>query len=54
MSKEELMNIKGGATKSSISATMLNSVIRGIALLFDLGRSLGSSARRTRSGMYCN
>ena len=46
------MNIRGGA-KSSISATMLNSIIRGIALIFDLGRSLGSSARRSRSGMYC-
>ena len=52
MSKEELLNIKGGV-KTSISATMLNSIIRGVALIFDLGRSLGSSARRSRSGMYC-
>lgn len=54
MSDLELISIKGGASKSSISATMLNSIIRGVSLIFELGRSFGSSIRRTRSGTYCN
>ena len=55
MRDEELSNIYGGATKSTtISATMLNTVIRGISLVFELGKSFGSSIRRTRSSSYCN
>lgn len=49
MSKEELYNIRGGA----ISAALINSIIRGIISLCDLGKSLGSAVRRIISGNTC-
>lgn len=49
MNRDELRNIKGG----SISAAMINSIIRGIVSICDLGRSLGSAIRRAFSGSSC-
>lgn len=49
MNKEELKNIKGGA----ITASLLNSIIRGIITICDLGKSVGSAIRRALNGNTC-
>lgn len=49
MNEEELKKINGG----SISPTLLNAIIRGASLLFELGKSIGSSLRRVRNSNYC-
>ena len=49
MSREELYQIKGG----NISAALLNSIIRGIISLSDLGKEVGSAIRRALSGSMC-
>ena len=52
LNKEELMSIEGGA--SWYSASFLNSISRAISTLVDLGRTLGSSLRRTLNGNVCS
>ncbi len=47
----ELLNIYGGG--ESISATLLNAIIRGLNTLYELGRSLGSTIRRIREDKLC-
>ena len=49
LKKEELLNINGGG----ISGTLLNSIIRGVNVLLDLGRSLGTAIRRLGSNSIC-
>ncbi|MBQ8234540.1 MAG: hypothetical protein IJZ36_03035 [Bacilli bacterium] len=43
-----LSNYKGG-----ISAAFINSIIRGVTFLFELGKSLGTSIRRNLSKSIC-
>ncbi len=50
LSKEELKRIYGG----DISGSMLSSMVRGITILLELGRSLGSSLRRVMDGNMCS
>jgi bacteriocin-like protein len=45
----ELKNIIGGA----ISGTLINSIIRGLSLIIDLGRALGSAIRRICGNKIC-
>ena len=47
---EELLQIVGGA----ISASMINTIIRGINSFLDLGRSVGTAIRRIQSGRICS
>lgn len=49
MSREELYSIKGG----NISAALLNSIIRGIITICDLGRDVGNAIRRVITGNMC-
>lgn len=49
LKKDELITIKGGA----ISASWLNYITRAISLLFEIGRSIGSSIRRAYTHNYC-
>lgn len=49
LKNSELKNIIGG----SITATFINAVVKGISLLIELGKSLGSSIRRITSGATC-
>ncbi len=51
MSQEELINTTGGGFK--ISASMINAVCRGISVLYDLGRALGTAIRMSISGRKC-
>ncbi len=47
---KELKQINGG----SISATLINAIVKGISLILELGKSLGSSIRRITSGNTCS
>lgn len=49
LEKQELLTIIGGA----ISGTLLNSLVRGINAILDLGRSLGTAIRRLGTNSIC-
>lgn len=49
MTDNELKEIKGG----SISATLINSIARGINAFYDLGKAFGSAIRYAISGKKC-
>ena len=51
LKKEELLSISGGA--NLLTAAFLNSISRAITTLVDLGRSLGTSIRRSLDGKVC-
>lgn len=48
--KEKLETIQGGI---SITGTLINAFARGIEVLLDLGRSLGSAFRRAKDNNLC-
>lgn len=50
MTKEELINVKGGAT---VNASWLNALSRGVETLYNLGRSLGTILRYITKGIRC-
>ena len=52
LKKQELLSISGGA--SLLSAAWLNAAARAVTTLIDLGRSLGTSIRRSISGKVCS
>ena len=49
ISDEELLKIYGG----SVSATFINAIVKGIFLIVELGKSLGSSIRRVSDNKIC-
>ena len=51
LSKKELFSIYGGGF--SLSGTLLNSIVRGINAILELGRSLGGSIRRIQTNSVC-
>lgn len=51
INKSELVLIRGGG---SITGTLINSFARGINVLLDLGRSLGTAIRRIGSNKLCS
>ncbi|MDD2392321.1 MAG: hypothetical protein PHU94_05255 [Bacilli bacterium] len=50
LNKNELIDIKGGI---NLTGTLISSIIKGVNTFLDLGRSLGSSLRRSFSGKTC-
>ena len=50
LNDKELKNIVGG----TITATFINAIVKGLSLLIELGKSLGSSVRRITSGSTCS
>lgn len=50
LNDRQLKQIIGG----SVGATMLNAVIKGISLIVDLGKSLGSTIRRASENKPCD
>ena len=48
--KEELMNINGGV---NMTGAFINSFARGVQVIFDIGKSLGSTIRRLQNGSLC-
>jgi len=51
LSKKQMLNIYGGAT--SITGAFLSSLIKGINIVLELGRSVGSAIRRGSGGKLC-
>jgi Ni,Fe-hydrogenase maturation factor len=49
LDKQELLIINGGA----ISGTLINSIIRGVGVIVDLGRSFGTALRRIFEKKIC-
>jgi len=49
LKKQELLQIKGGETTSSL----INAIARGISVFLDLGRAIGAAIRRVSSGKSC-
>lgn len=49
LTKQQLIKINGGG----ISGTLINSFVRGINAILDLGRSLGTAVRRIGSNKIC-
>lgn len=47
---EKMNGIMGGV---SITGTFINALVRGIDVLLDLGRSLGSALRRSKENVLC-
>lgn len=50
LNKNQLLNVVGGI---SISGTLINSIVRGINAILDLGRSFGTAIRRISSKNVC-
>lgn len=46
---DELKYINGG----SLSGTLINSIVRGFTLIYDLGRSFGSAIIRLKNNASC-
>ena len=49
LSKKELNEINGGG----MSGAIISSVIKCISLIYEIGRSIGSSIRRMSTRRYC-
>ena len=49
LTNKELNLVIGG----SISGAVLSSIIKGASLIFEIGRSFGSSLRRMMTKNYC-
>ena len=50
LNKTQLLSIVGGF---SISGTLINTFVRGINSVLDLGRSIGTAIRRVQSKNIC-
>lgn len=50
LTKEQLLSIQGGI---SISGTLINSFVRGVNVILELGRSVGTAIRRIGSNNVC-
>lgn len=51
LEKEELLSIYGGVNWNS---TFINALVRGANLFLEIGRSVGSAARRLINGKVCS
>lgn len=47
---KDLKMISGG----TITATFINAIVKGLSLIIELGKSLGSSFRRITTGATCS
>lgn len=50
LDKKDLLSIEGG----KVSASLINSVLRGASLILELSRSLGTAIRRITSRKTCS
>ena len=51
LNKNQLLNVVGGI---NISGTLINSIVKGINSILDLGRSFGTAIRRISSKNICS
>lgn len=49
LNEEELKSIDGG----NLSGTLINAFVRGVNLIFELGRALGSALQRIKNNKIC-
>jgi len=49
LTEDELKKINGG----SLSGTLINSIVRGVNLIFELGRAIGSALLRLKNKSRC-
>ena len=49
LNRNELLNVYGG----TISATLINAIVKGFSVIVDLGKALCSAIRRAVSGKTC-
>ena len=49
VTSEQLTNITGG----SISGTLINSIVKVVTLIVDLGRAVGNAIRTAQTGLKC-
>lgn len=49
LTQQELYKVVGG----TVTASFLNAIARGIGVLLDLGRSVGTAIRRIGNGSIC-
>ena len=50
MEKKELVEVHGGV---NVNGATITALVRGMQMIFNIGRHLGSSMRRARSGRLC-
>ncbi|MBP3461301.1 MAG: bacteriocin [Bacilli bacterium] len=50
LKEQELKNIVGGL---KFSAALFSSVVKGVSLLLELGRSVGTAIRRVKTNKLC-
>lgn len=50
LEKKELMSVVGGF---NFTATFFGHIVRGVTVVYELGRAFGSSLRRIRTGNFC-
>ncbi len=50
MDNNELIEIKGG---SGLSGNIISAIVRAFSLALELGRSLGTALRRSKTKNYC-
>lgn len=50
LSNNELLDIRGGA----ISGTLISSIVRGIGVIVDIGRAIGTAIRRLNENKMCS
>ena len=48
LNNTEMKSIEGG-----VSSSMLNAILRGASLLYNMGQAIGSAIRRSISRNYC-
>ena len=46
---KDLLNLRGG----NLNATFINAIVKGISLLMELGKTLGSTIRRVTTNSSC-
>lgn len=51
MTKEELMNVKGGI---AFTSAVLSALTKAVTTIYDIAKRFGTAVYRTRSGSYCN
>lgn len=51
MSKEEMMNVKGGI---AFTSAILSAITKAVTTIYDIAKRFGTSIYRTQNGLTCN
>ena len=50
---KKLNNIEMKKIEGGVSSSMINAILRGASLLYNMGQAIGSAIRRSLSKNYC-